>query len=767
MQVLTKNRMALKRNIYLILILLLSINGFSQKAVSLEEYKHHYQVHIKNTSAQINIDGDLNEPDWAAAETVSGFSKHYPIDDSTASKATLVKVMYNKNYIYFGITCFDSKPYIGQSLKRDSRIRNNDGIGIVLDPLGKKTNGFYFSVTAFNVQADDILSAGEDDPSFSWDNKWYSAVKQYEAYYTIEIAIPFKTIRYNSENLEWGINFIRSIQKANEFDTWTYIPVNFHAFDLGYTGALIWDKAPPKPGGNISFIPYATGSLNQNKEDNVATEAKGNMGFDGKVALNSSLNLDVTVNPDFSQVEVDRQVTNLTRFSIFFPERRNFFLENSDLFSNFGIPPVRPFYSRTIGLDPDANTIPILAGLRLTGNATRRLRIGVMNMQTKATDNYAAQNYSALTFQQQVMKRSTFKGYFFNRNAIFTDNNKEASPLDNYGRNLGGEFNYTDEEGKWTGWAGYHQSFKQTVKGDNRYLDLGGQYAGRNLNVLFDFGNLGTNYYADMGFLQFIETYDAARDTSVRLGLKWIYNSTSYSLYPKKGKINKHQLGIETFLAFNPDNNFNRQSFSPFYAMSFTNTAVLNVNYNFNNEHLLYPASFAEQDSIEIKPVNGSPHNVAVEPIPAANYKYGQLSFTYNSDSRKAFSYNAGTGFGNFYNGTYLQFSGGITLRKQPWLTIDLNAQYNKIDFPFPYGYAHLFLIAPRVEVNFTNNLFWTTFIQYNTQANNFNINSRLQWRYKPASDIFLVYTDNYFATPFLQSKSRALVFKINYWLNL
>lgn len=713
------------------------------------------------------MDGVLDESAWSAANTAKNFNMKFPADDKPATNTTEVKILYDENFIYFGITAYDKKPFIGQSLKRDSRIRANDGVGIMLDPLNKKTNGFYFSVTAFNVQADDIISANEDEPTFSWDNKWYSEVKQYDDRFTIEVAIPFKTIRFSSSNQLWGINFIRSNQKLNEFDTWARVPVNFPAFDLGYTGALIWDEPPPKPGSNISFIPYATGSLSQNKEDDQPIVAKGDAGFDGKVALNSSLNLDVTVNPDFSQVEVDKQVTNLTRFSIFFPERRNFFLENSDLFSEFGIPPVRPFYSRTIGLDPDANPIPILAGVRLTGNATKTLRIGAMNMQTKATDAYAAQNYSALTFQQQVMKRSTFKGYFFNRNSVYDNDHKSSDPLDYYGRNAGGEFNYSSEDGKWGGWLGYHHAFKSGITKQNSYLDFGGQYAGRNLSYVLDFGNLGTNYYADMGYLEFIETYDAARDTSIRLGSKWIFNNVTYSIYPKRGSINKHELQIEYFQVYNPDNSFNRHNITPSYTLSFKNTASLDFIVNYSNEHILYPASFAEQDSIEVKNSDGSFNNIAVQPIPAGSYKYTQASAEYKSDNRAAFAYNAGIGIGRFYNGKYLQFSGGITLRKQPWLTIDLNAEYNKIDFPMPYGYAHLFLIAPRIEVNFSNTLFWTTFLQYNTQADNFNINSRLQWRYKPASDIFLVYTDNYFATPFLQNKNRALVFKINYWLNL
>lgn len=757
------------RIIFIIVFLVCILPGsvFCQGFVSLDQYKQHYQVHIKKASAKINLDGVLDEAAWPAAGEARDFTMKFPADDKPATAATEVKILYDENFIYFGITAHDKKPFIGQSLKRDSRIRVNDGVGILLDPLNKKTNGFYFSVTAFNVQADDIVSANQNEPTFSWDNKWYSQVKQYDDRFTIEVAIPFKSIRFSSSNQVWGINFIRSNQKQNEFDTWARVPVNFPAFDLGYTGALIWDEAPPKPGSNISFIPYTTGSLSQNKEEDRPVIAKGSAGFDGKIALNSSLNLDVTVHPDFSQVEVDKQVTNLTRFSIFFPERRNFFLENSDLFSEFGIPPVRPFYSRTIGLDPDAKPIPILAGVRLTGNATKTLRIGAMNMQTKATDNYAAQNYSALTFQQQLFKRSTFKGYFFNRNSITDDTHTIEDPLDNYGRNAGGEFNYTSQDGQWAGWVGYHHSFKPGNTKENAYLDIGGQYAGRNLNYVLDFGNLGTNYYADMGFLEFIETYDAAKDTTVRLGSKWMFHSLSYSIYPQKSIFNKHEFGAEYFQVYNPDNSFNRHNISPYYEISFKNTALLKFNFDYNNEHLLFPASFAEQDSMQVKNTDGSYYNIAVEPLPAGTYKYSQFAAVYQSDNRTAFAYNAGIGTGSFYNGKYLQLSGGITLRRQPWLTVDINAEYNKIDFPSPYGYAHLFLVAPRVEVNFSNTIFWTTFIQYNTQADNFNINSRLQWRYKPASDIFLVYTDNYFSTPFLKNKNRALVFKINYWLNL
>jgi hypothetical protein len=154
-------------------------------------------------------------------------------------------------------------------------------------------------------------------------------------------------------------------------------------------------------------------------------------------------------------------------------------------------------------------------------------------------------------------------------------------------------------------------------------------------------------------------------------------------------------------------------------------------------------------------------------PLPVQQYRYTQYRAEYSSDFRKPFRFQFGAGTGKFYSGTNTRLSGGIAYRNQPHLNIDFNIEYYKLDFPGVYGSTELFLIAPRIEYNFSTKLFWTTFIQYNTQRNNFNINSRLQWRYKPMSDFFLVYTDNYFTDPFLKNKSRAVVFKLNYWLNL
>ena len=717
----------------------------------MSKYKEAYQLHISKTTGKVKIDGELNDEAWKTAEVATGFWLKYPRDDTKAVDRTEVKITYDESFMYIAAVCYDSLPLIAQSLKRDSRIRESDGFGIVLDPMNKKTNGFYFSVTAYNVQADDLISAGQEgELNFSWDNKWYSKTKIFNDHYIIEIAIPFKTLRYDKSSTQWGINFIRSERKKNEFHTWTRVPLNFPGPDLGYTGSLIWDAAPPAPGTNIAFVPYLTGGLKENKTANEKLNGDINAGFDTKVALTSSLNLDLTVNPDFSQVEVDRQVANITRFSIFFPERRNFFLENSDLFSSYGIPPIRPFYSRRIGLDNEGHTIPIIAGARITGNIASRTRIGIMDMQTKAKGDFAAQNYSAISVNQQVLKRSVFKAYFLNRTAIETAKHPVTDPLDKYGRNAGGEFNFNSENGTIQAWAGYHYSMKKNISDKNAYLNLGTGYFTRKFFSLLNYDNLGTNYYADMGFVQRVENYDAVRDTVIRVGYKSFFNENQYKIFPKKGRLIQIEFNLKNSLTLNPDNSLNEFTLDPGFAFDSKNTSTIDFGLTHNRTILLFPTAFTD-----------------ATPLPAATYNYNQVWIRLRSDNRKKLSAVGGIRNGSFYNGKLTQVSAGLTFRHEPKLVIDLSCEYNRISFPLPYGKDNLFLLSSRFEFSFSNSMFWTTFIQYNTQANNININSRFQWRYKPSSDFFLVYTDNYYSDPIFKNKSRALVFKLNYWLNL
>lgn len=710
-----------------------------------------FQINIEKVQGAIIIDGEIEDDGWKGIEVKNHFYKKFPNDEGDPLRDTDVKTTYDDNYIYFAFTAYGSGTPIIQSLKRDIGHDSNDGVAVILDPVNQKTNGFFFVLNAYNVQTDDLLSGNSiNEIDFSWDNKWVSATKIYADRWTAEIAIPFKTLRYSPGKTTWGINFLRIDAQNNEYSTWAKVPINFRSYDLGYTGLLNWDASPPKAGSNIAVIPYVTGGLNQDKENNENIKATANAGFDAKVGLSSALNLDLTVNPDFSQIEVDEQVTNLTRFNIFFPERRTFFLENSDIFSEYGIPPIRPFYSRRIGLDNDGNKIPILFGARLSGNVAKRTRIGVMNMQTGKKNEYAAQNYSAVSVNQSILKRSVIKGYFLNRQGFLTDEQKAKDPMSLYGRNAGVSFDYSNAKGTWGGWSYYNLSFKPGVTKDNNFINLGINYSGKAFGGFVDVAQVGTNYYTDMGFIERIENYDALRDTSIRVGFKHMYAEAEYKLFPKKGIFNQHRFELSRYYAVNPDYSFNEENNRFEYNNMMKNTSMFFVNASLNRVHLLFPISFTDKT-----------------PLPVDQYRYKNATIGYESDLRKSFSYSINAGGGSFYNGTNRQVRAGIKFRHQPNFAIGLQAEYHKLKFPEPYGENELLLVASRIEINFSTRIFWTTFFQYNTQRNNFNINSRFQWRYKPMSDLFLVYTDNYFTDPFFKNKNRALVFKMNYWLSI
>lgn len=713
-------------------------------------FQQDYRLAITKTAESIKLDGDFTESAWKQAETNSPFWKKFPNDEGRPKRNTDIRITYDDKFLYIAVTAWDSGAAFIQSLKRDIGHDGNDAIGIILDPTNQRTNGFFFVVNAFNAQSEDQLPLDDESTSWSWDNKWYSVTKRLPDRWTAEIAIPFKSIRYRADKLIWGLNFVRVDAKSNEYSTWTHVPLNFKSMDLGYTGAMHWKEPPPQPGSNLVLIPYITSNVISDQENGTATQTSANAGFDAKVALSSSLNLDLTVNPDFSQVEVDQQVTNLTRFSIFFPERRTFFLENADLFAQYGIPPVRPFYSRTIGLDKEGNKIPILFGARVSGNITKSTRIGFMNMQTGRKGAYSPENYTAASISQRVLKRSVVKAYFLNRENAITQEERIKSPLDAYGRNAGLEFNYNNLKGDWSGWAAYHHSFKPGIRKDNQFIDAGINYNGRKFSFLLNTGTLGTQYYTDMGFVERINNYDAVRDTTIRLGFKQLYNEWGYRIISKKGAVTNYSLGLTNYLVFNPDNSPNERSHELEYQMQFKNTGFLFVFANTNQVQLQYPSSFTDGD-----------------PLPIATYIYHQAGLGFQTDFRKPVSIFMRITGGGFYNGHYQSVRTTLTLRKQPHLNIALTAEYNKLQFPGSYGHNELLLIAPRIEMNFTTNLFWTTFLQYNTQRNNFNVNSRLQYRFKPMSDFFLVYTDNYFTDPLFRNKNRALVFKMNYWLNL
>ncbi len=703
-----------------------------------------YELPIGYTEETIEIDGRLEESIWQSAQVANQFWVQQPIDGVRASKKTEVRMAYNDRYVFLSAICWDEPEHVIQTLKRD-QLDGNDAFGVLFDPVMEQTNGWSFAVNAMGAQVESIIlpNGGSDE---SWDNRWYVEVQRLDDRWTVEMAIPFKTLRYKENLTNWRINFFRLDPGSNETHVWAPVPRQFTYFDLGYFGQLQWDNPPQKQGSNVSFIPYTTARVDQNFSADEKTQSQLDAGGDVKIAVTPTLNLDLTYNPDFSQVEVDRQVTNLTRFNIFFPERRQFFLENADIFNEYGFFGERPFYSRRIGLDPQGNTVPIQYGVRLSGNVNPRLRIGAFNMHTQGTANQLAQNYTALSFQKRIWKRSSVKGIFLNRQA-FSDGDMQR---DDFGRNLGGEFNYSTADGKWQAFSGYIHSFKKGFDEKNKHLYGQVDYVGQNFRGFVGFQHMGENYFADMGFNGRLINFNPETGELVRVGFTQFGSMLNYFLYPKNSKnVNFHWSGIENFAWYNSDGSLNEWYMRLRHFFMYKNTSELRFRLNYNRVNLLFPFAISEV------------------PLPVDSYNNVELNVQFNTDRRKRLNTEMFVVYGSFYGGSKLTYRGDLLFRTQPWGNFTLGLERNDIWLPEPYSYTKLTLASARLEINFATNLFWTTFFQYNTQGNNFNVNSRFQWRFAPMSDFFLVYTDNYLVEGLFGPKNRSLVFKVNYWLTI
>lgn len=714
------------------------------------------QLQIKKSLEPIKIDGILNESAWLVAEEARDFSQSYPYDTAEAKSKTIAKVCYDNNFLYVGAICYDSLPgdYVITSLKRDWSYPISDAFVVTLDPFNDKTNGFSFGVNPMGAQREGLVANnGMQGVSTDWDNRWYSHVTRAEDKWVVEMAIPFKTLRFKEGITSWGVNFSRNDLKCNENSCWAHVPRQFNISSLAFVGNMLWETPPEKNGANVSIIPYGItrGSADYTGATKT-TNADLNFGLDAKVAVTSSLNLDVTINPDFSQVEVDRQVVNLTRFSLFFPERRNFFIENSDLFSAFGFSTIRPFFSRRIGLD-NGKIIPILGGLRLSGKINKNWRIGLMNLQTKSFEDLTTkldpQNYTVLALQRQLFTKSNISFIFINRSAII---NKNISATD-YNRVAGFDYNLVSKDNKIMGKTFFHYSFNdQKLKTKNYSHAVWLMYNSKALVVHYNHELVGDNFITDVGFVPRLYNYDAIRKTQVRIGFWRWEHMANYRFYPKSSIINFHGPGVY----FNQYNNLsfvpNDQNLQFNYQFLFQNQSTLRINQNNYFTRLYYNTDITQSGSNTL--------------VSDGKYYYRSVSGEYVSTKIKKLNGTLSGEVGSFYIGKKYSVAAEIAYRIQPYGTVSLRASRDQIVMPVNYNSATLVLFGPTAELAFTRKLFFTTNVQYNTQLNNVNIYSRLQWRFKPMSDLFIVYNDNYDAMNFTK-KSRALVIKFVYWFSV
>jgi hypothetical protein len=696
-----------------------------------------YRIKISETSSTINVDGILDEPVWKTADLADHFRRVLPTDTGYAVAQTEVRVTYTPTTLYLGIVCFDPTPGKRpvESLRRDFSFMKNDNFIVFIDTFNDQTNGFAFGVSAAGAQWDGVQANG-GLVNLDWDIKWRSAVKSYDDRWVAEFAIPFRSIRYNGGTPEWGINFSRQDLKTAEKSSWAPMPRQFATATLAYTGSLVWDKPLPGSGPRFSLIPYVSAKTTQDKEtgEGFKPSANAGIGIDAKVILSTSMNLDLTVNPDYSQVEVDQQVTNLDRFELFFPEKRQFYLENSDLFAKLGTDNLRPFFSRRIGL-----TSPVQAGTRLSGKIGDNWRIGIMDIQTGEKDDISADNFAVAALQRQVFNHSNITAFFVNKQmTTYASFNDSSSVHYKFNRVAGLEYNLLSADNRWTGKAFYHQAFypgaTARAAATAVFLNFSSQHIIANLNQSL----VGADYIAEVGYIR-------------RTGYYELNPTFQYKFYPSSSKIANHGPGMKLDTYFDPSMKMTDRETQLFYQVEWMNKCLLVV----------------DGKDIFIKLQSPfDPTNTGGVPLPAnEKFDWKEMGATFTSDIRKPFNFLIGSRYGGYYNGSRLLINGELYYRVQPYGSLAIISSYNNISLPSPYKSGKYILIGPRLDFTFTDKLFFTSLVQYNNQIDNINLNLRFQWRFAPVSDLFIVYTENSFPAD-SRVKNRGLVLKISYWFN-
>jgi len=684
-----------------------------------------FVYNVKKAQSSIIIDGVLDEPDWQAAQKAQPFYRVLPVDTGFAYQQSEVMMTYDDEALYMAFVFYDTVPgkRIMESFRRDFNFGNNDNFLSFFDTFLDQTNGFSFGISASGAKWDGTMSDGSA-VNLDWDCKWEAETVHHDDRWVSEMRIPFKSVRYPSGGQRWNVNFSRLDLKTNEKSSWAPVPRQFPTASLAYTGVMRFDEPLPKSKINFSLIPYIYGSFANDYEFGDGAEYDKDFGFDAKIGFSSSMNLDLTYNPDFAQVEVDQQVTNIDRFELFFPEKRQFFLENSDLFSGFGYHTVTPFFSRRIGLDA-----PVLAGARLSGKLGNDWRIGFMNM---ATREHLARNFTVASVQKKVFARSNFGFIFVNKEYL---NQPDNSNL--FNRVAGFDYNLASKNNFWEGKFFYHRSF-QPGNPDKQYSQgarLG--YKTKNIQVELSQTSVGENYRAETGYVP-------------RTGYNFLGPEIRYLFVPNK-KVVSHGIEVELENYFDPEYKKIEHIYTYSYMFEFQNRS--NLEFGYQDSHVKLQKDF--------DPTHINGHSLAA----GSSYRFGRAFINYMSPSKNLFNWQAEAAKGTFYNGNIQYIEGQLGYRFQHYVNMTMNFNYTDMDLPQPFEHTKLWLLGPKLDVTFSRNIFWTTFVQYNEQLDNMNINMRFQWRYQPVSDIYLVYTDNYIPGSWT-SRNRALVLKVTYWLN-
>ena len=697
----------------------------------------------------LRIDGRMDEAHYAVVPPMSGFIQIEPEYDMPATDRTDVWVSYDDDKVYASAKMWDDDlgSLVATEMRRDSTTmyQGDDIISFAFDTFHDRRNGVLFSVNPIGGRSD-TQSTGERQFNMDWNPVWEVKSGRFEGGWTVELAIPFKSLRYRPGRAQvWGFNVQRIKRSTNEISLLTRVPLGRQQAAMTqftYAATLVGLEAPPS-GRNIDIKPYATSSLTTNRTTTppFSNDPHAEVGLDVKIAVTEGLTADVTLNTDFAQVEADEQQVNLTRFSLFFPEKREFFVENQGTFAfggvqlqsfnnqNNSVAPIL-FYSRRIGLNL-GREVPLQAGGRITGRAGR-FTLGILNAQTADESEdlplpARATNFSVVRVRRDIL----------NRSAIGLIATARSVAQNGAGRNLAygadGSFLFLENLAINTYWA---KTETDGRNGDDTSYRTEFNQNGDRYGLQLERLVVGENFNPELGFLQ-------------RRNFRRNFGQVRFSPRPQRMlavRRFRYQVGVN-YIEDNVGTLETREQVGEF-GIEFENSDQFTVSYTDSYEFLARPFPIPIYPSVV---------------VPPGRYDFQTTKIGFNLGRRRKVSGNMSVEHGTFYDGhrTSVNVSQGrVSLTN----ALSVEPTYSLNDVDVPEGAFTTHLVGSRITYTMTPLMFVSALVQYNSGTNSVSTNARLRWEYQPGSELFVVYNEdrNTLARSFPATSTRAFIVKVN-----
>jgi len=697
----------------------------------------------------LRIDGVLNEERYTAVRPMTDFIQVEPDLGAQATERTEVWVFFDDKNVYLSGRMWDSNPesILATDMRRDSQSmsQGNDTIQFIIDGFYDRRNGVVFTVNPVGGRTDAQVTA-ERQWNSDWNPVWTMKTGRFDQGWTVELAIPFQSLRYRpGRDQVWGFNAQRIKRSSNEISLLTKVPQgrnNGALAQTSYAATLVGIQAPVG-GRNWDLKPYATSSVTTNRlaRPQVSNDPNTQFGLDLKVGVTQGLSADLTVNTDFAQVEADEQQVNLTRFSQFFPEKREFFLENQGTFAFGGVQiggnqagnpnnlsPIL-FYSRRIGLNA-GRVVPLEVGGRLTGRAGQ-YSVGILNTETGGEDEALPSarpktNFSVFRLRRDILRRSSI-------GVIATGRSISAiGPGSNLTYGADATFAFFSNLNVNASWA---RSDTTSLRGDDQSYRGELNYGGDRYAVQLERTSVGDNFNPEVGFVR--------RDNMVR-----DYALVRFSPRPTKRFRSVRRFRYQAALGYieNRKGVLESREREGEFAAEFQNGDQFSLNYSSQLERLPVPFRIASGVT-----------------LPVGRYPFQVGTVGFNLGRQRPLSGNMSFEFGSFYNGTRYAFNmsqGRVIVTNA--LTVEPTYSVNKVDLVQGDFLAHL--MGSRLTYTVTPWMFVSALVQYNSSSNSVSTNARLRWEYQPGSELFVVFNDdrNTLTRGFPSLNSRSFIVKVN-----